>query len=300
LTTDIQQKNVIPEAYDFTSDQRSASVFLSVVDDHYFDTFGVRILAGRGFAPTDTADSPRVAIVNNAFAQKYFGGNAVGKRLRLNREEGPWAEIVGVAVTGQYLSVAEAPTDFLFLPQSQEPLPRMTVLALSAGDPAALADPLRELVHSIDANMPVLSVRSMENHFDQSASSNFYLTTTIFGSASFLGLVLALVGLYALVSYQVTRRTREIGIRMALGAARGQVMRMCLREAAAMSLVGVGIGVVLSLAAGRGLTMGRPVPFSVTLNVLVPLALMMTTLIAAAIPARRASRVDPLIALRQD
>ena len=82
----------------------------------------------------------------------------------------------------------------------------------------------------------------MDNHFDQSASSNFYLTTTIFGSASFLGLVLALVGLYALVSYQVARRTREIGIRMALGAARGQVMRMVLREAAVMSIVGVGIG----------------------------------------------------------
>jgi hypothetical protein len=275
-------------------------VFLSAVDDHYFDTFGVRIVAGRGFAPTDTANSPRVAIVNNAFAQKYFGGNAVGKRLRLNGPEGPWAEVVGVAVTGHYLSVAEAPTDFLFLPHTQEPLPRMTVLALSAGDPAALAEPLRQLVRSIDANMPVLSVRTMDNHFDQSASSNFYLTTTIFGSASFMGLVLALVGLYALVSYQIARRTREIGIRMALGAARSQVMRMVLREAAVMSLVGVGIGIVLSLAAGRALTMGRPAPFSLTLNVLVPLALLLTTLLAAAIPARRASRVDPLSALRQD
>jgi putative ABC transport system permease protein len=300
LTTDLQQKNVIPEGYEFTSDQRSASVFLSAVDDHYFDTFGVRIVAGRGFAPTDTDNSPRVAIVNNAFAQKYFGGNAVGKRLRLNGREGPWAEVVGVAVTGHYLSVAEAPTDFLFLPHTQEPLPRMTMLALSTGDPAALAVPLRDLVRSIDANMPVLSVRTMDNHFDQSASSNFYLTTTIFGSASFMGLVLALVGLYALVSYQVARRTREIGIRMALGAAQGQVMRMVLREAVVMSVVGVGIGIVLSLAAGRGLTMGRPAPFRLTLNVLVPLALMLTTLVAAAIPARRASRVDPLIALRQD
>src|SRR5262245_62919002 len=184
--------------------------------------------------PTDTANSPRVAIVNNAFEQKYFGGNAVGKRLRLNGPEGPWAEVVGVAVTGHYLSVAEAPTDFLFLPHTQEPLPRMTVLALSAGDPAALADPLRQLVRSIDANLPVLSVRTMDNHFDQTASSNFYLTTTIFGSASFMGLVLALVGLYALVSYQIARRTREIGIRMALGAALGQGRSMVRREAGAM------------------------------------------------------------------
>jgi len=300
LTTDLQQKDVIPEGYQFSPDQRSVSAFTSAVDDHYFDTFGVRILLGRGFLPSDTAKSPRVVVVNNAFAQKYFGGNAVGRRLRLNGPDGPWAEVVGVAVTGQYLSVAEAPTDFLFLPHTQESLPRMTVLALSAGDPGALAEPLRVLVRSIDANMPVLSVRTMDNIFEQSASSNFYLTTTIFGSASFMGLVLALVGLYALVTYQVARRTREIGIRMALGAARGQVMRMVLHEAAVMSVVGVGIGIVLSLAAGRGLTMGRPAPFSLVLNVLVPVALLLTTLLAAAIPARRASRVDPLIALRQD
>src|SRR5262249_22257587 len=160
LTTDLQQKDVIPEGYQFPSDQRSVSVFTSAVDDHYFDTFGVRMVAGRGFLPADTANSPRVVVVNNAFAQKYFGGNAVGKRLRLNGLDGPWAEVIGVAVTGQYLSVAEAPTDFLFLPHTQEPLPRMTVLALSAGDPAALAEPLRDLVRSIDANMPVLSVRT--------------------------------------------------------------------------------------------------------------------------------------------
>jgi predicted permease len=300
LTVDLQQKDVIPEGYQFPKDQRSVSVFSSSVDDHYFETFGVRILAGRGFANTDTANSPRVAIVNNAFAQKYFGGNAVGRRLRLNGPDGFGVEVVGVAVTGQYLSVAEAPTDFLFLPHTQEPLPRMTVLALSAGDPAALAEPMRQLVRSIDANMPVLSVRTMDNHFNESASSNFYLTTTIFGSASLMGLLLALVGLYALVSYQVARRAREIGIRMALGAVRGQVMRMVLREAVVMSIVGVGIGIVLSLAAGRGLTMGRPAPFSLVLNVLVPLALLLTTLLAAAIPARRAARVDPLIALRQD
>src|SRR5262249_19650597 len=135
LTPDIRQQEVVPEGYVFASDQRTASMFWSAVDDRYFDTFGVRIVAGRGFAPTDRADSLRVAIVNSAFAQKYFDGNAVGRRLRLEGPEGPWAEIVGVAVTGQYLSVAEAPTDFLFLPHTQKPTPRMTVLALSTGDP---------------------------------------------------------------------------------------------------------------------------------------------------------------------
>jgi putative ABC transport system permease protein len=300
LTVDLQQKDVIPEGYQFPKDQRSVSVLSSSVDDHYFETFGVRILAGRDFANTDTANSPKVVIVNNALAQKYFGGNAVGRRLRLNGPEGPWAEVVGVAMTGQYLSVAEPPTDFLFLPHTQEPLPRMTVLALSAEDPATLAEPMRQLVRSIDANMPVLSVRTMDNHFEQSASSNFLVTNAIFGSASLIGLVLALVGLYAVVSYQVARRTREIGIRMAIGAAKGQIMRMVLREAAVMSLVGIGIGVLLSLAAGRGLTMGHPTPFSLMLNVVVPLALLLTTLLAVAIPARRAARVDPLISLRQD
>ena len=300
LTTDLQQKDVIPEGYRFPSDQRSISVFTSAVDDHYFDTFGVRMVAGRGFLPVDTANSPRVVVVNKAFAQKYFGGNAVGKRRRLNGHDGPWAEVVGVAVTGQYLSVAEAPTDFLFLPHTQEPLPRMTVLALSAGDPAALAEPLRDLVRSIDANMPVLSVRTMDNHFDQSASSNFYLTTTIFGSASFMGLVLALVGLYALVSYQVARRTREIGIRMALGARKNDVLWLVLREATVLVLCGAGAGLAAATAINRlissmlfGLTPSDPMALLIATSVLLAVALL-----AAWLPARRASKVDPMVALR--
>jgi len=171
---------------------------------------------------------------------------------------------------------------------------------VSAGDPENMAGVFREMVRSLDSNLPILSLRTMDTVFQQSAVSSFYLTTAIFGSAGIIGFALALIGLYAVVAYQVARRTREIGIRVALGANQPRILKLVLREAAVMSIVGVGAGLTLSLAAGRGLTMGRPLPFSLTLHVLVPLALLLTTLLAAAIPARHASRVDPLVALRQD
>jgi ABC-type antimicrobial peptide transport system permease subunit len=275
-------------------------VFWSSVDEHYFETFGVSILGGRSFLRTDSADSPKVAIVNSVFAEKYFQGKAIGKRIRINGPNGPFAEIVGVAVTGPYLSVAEPPTDFLFLPQSQEPRDRMTFLAVSAGDPEKMAGDLRQLVRSMDSNLPIISLRTMDNVFQQSAVSNFYLTNSIFGSAGVIGFGLALIGLYAVVAYQVATRTREIGIRVALGADQPRILKLVLREAVVMSILGVAAGLTLILAVGHGLTMGHPVPFSLGLHVLVPLALLLTTLIAASIPARRASRVDPLVALRQD
>jgi putative ABC transport system permease protein len=134
----------------------------------------------------------------------------------------------------------------------------MTFLTVATGDPARMAGPLRQLARSMDSNLPILAVRTMDDVFQQSAVSNFRLTTTIFGSASTIGFGLALVGLYAVVAYQVARRTREIGIRMALGADRPRVLRLALGEAGVMSIVGVALGLALSLAAGRGLRWDVP------------------------------------------
>src|SRR5215813_9218217 len=169
----------------------------------------------------------------------------------MDDENGPWAEIVGVVATGKYLSIAEPPTNFLFLPLSQNPERRMTMLVQSAGEPANLATPMREVLRSLDTNVPILSVRTMEDIFQRTSVQGLNLVVTILGSASMMGLLLALAGTYAVVSYQVTRRTREIGIRMALGAERPHVMNIFLKQAAVMSVTGILAGVLLSRYVSR-------------------------------------------------
>ena len=158
-----------------------------------------------------------------------------------------------------------------------------------------------EVVRSLDANMPMFGVRTMGDFFEQRSVKLLHMINSIVGVVGVLGLGLALVGLYAIVAYQVARRTREIGIRMAIGADRTQVMKMILRQAAAIGFTGVGIGVVLCFAGGRALTVALSAPaFDPILFTLVAVALLLTTLLAAAIPARRAAQVDPMLALRQD
>ena len=302
LTTIIEQKNVIPEGYQLPSGQRNLSVMSSTVDESYFDILGMPILRGRSFAITDRKDSPRVAVVNNIFAEKYLGADPIGKRVRLENENGPLVEIVGVTATAKYLSIAEPPTGFIYLPLAQNQESRMTLLVQSNGDPASLAGPVREIARSIDSNIPVLGIRTMDDLFQRSTVQAMNMVVTLLGSVSLMGFVLALAGLYAVVAYQVARKTREIGIRIALGAERPQVMRMILKQAASMGLTGVLAGLVLSFALRGAVNagQGQPQPTDLWLLTLVPIGLFLTTLLAAAAPARDAMRIDPHVALREE
>jgi predicted permease len=293
---------VIPEGYQFPRGEESVSVWSSTVDDDYFRTMGISLLQGRPFQSTDRADSSRVAIVNELFAKHYLGRNPIGKRIRLNQPGAPWLEIVGVTPTIRYVQLFEPPLEYLYLPFSQNPRGQMAIIAEAYGDPAALAALLREVVRGIDTNVPLFGVRTMADVVDQRAVKLMYALNGIVAAIGLLGLVLALVGLYAVVAYQVARRTHEIGIRMALGADRPQVMQMILRQAAIMGLTGVGIGLVLCLAGSRALSasvMATPGLDPLLISV-VPVGLLLTTLFAAAIPAQRATRIDPMMALRQD
>jgi macrolide transport system ATP-binding/permease protein len=301
MTNNARDKRVIPESYEFPRGQESVDVLVDSVDSNYFGTFGVPLIEGRGFRTSDRADSPRVVVVNEKFAQTYLGGHAIGKRIRLDGPHGPWAEVVGVTVTGKHISVFEPPFDYLYLPLSQDPQSRMTLMAETYGDPASLAAPLQQMVHSLDANLPVFGVRTIADLYDQRSVQVANIINEMVASVGFVGLGLALVGLYAVVSYQVARRTREIGIRMAIGARQPQVMWMMLKQAAIMGLAGVAIGLVLSFAGSRALSAALGMPaFDPVLFTLVPLGLFLTTLLAAAIPARRAAQIDPMTALRQD
>ena len=306
MTTNAEGEVVFPEGYQFRPGQEGERIFTDYVSDHYFETLAIPILAGRGFLTTDRADSPRVAIVNQVFARHFFDGNPIGKRIQTERN-GPWIEVVGMTGIGKYFSVFEPPLDFLYMPSSQHPRTRMTLIAETHGDPAAMAEPVRELVRSIDVNVPIVAVRTMDDLFDQRSVKIANLFVGTVGALGAMGLVLALVGLYAVVSYQVSRRTREIGIRIALGAERQQVVKLILKRAATMVVIGVGIGVALSLAANQALSAagmtGADFQFmepNVLWFITVIIALLLTSFTAAAIPAWRAARVDPMQALRQE
>jgi putative ABC transport system permease protein len=297
MTSSMLQERVKPEGFQFPRGKESVDVLSNVVDPHYFSTFGVALILGRGFLAGDRADSPPVAVVNETFARHYFAGSPLGKRIMV---DGHWTEIVGVTVRAKYSSIIEPPTEFVYLPLSQNPQTKMALLAESYGDPAALAAPLESMIHSLDANLPIFGVRTMSDLF-RNRVKVMHVVDGIVASMGIAGFGLALVGLYAVVAYQVARRTREIGIRMALGADWKNVVTMIGKQAATMGLAGVGVGLILCLAAERMLTSSLNVPaFDPLLFVLVPVGLLLTTVLAAAIPARKAARIDPMRALRQD
>jgi predicted permease len=294
---------IAPEGHRFRPGQESASVFSCTADEHYFDTVDIRILRGRGFLATDTADAPRVAVVNETLAAHYWPGqDPLGKRFMLNSTYGPWVEIVGVARNSRYLFIGEPPTDFVYFPYRQHPQQRMTLMAQSTGDSASLMTPLREVVRRLDPNMPVYDVRTMEEHYYALATSIAQVIVEIVGGMGLMGIALALAGLYGLISYAVSRRTREIGIRMAVGADRVAVVKMVLRQGIIPVVWGLAIGLALSAGTGRLLDSSFPMSERVgpALYGLIAPVLLLVAILAALVPARRAALVDPMTALRDE
>lgn len=290
---------VVPEAFQFRPGQESARVLVNIVDDQFLRTLSVPIVAGRGIEHTDRVDTPLVVVVNEVFAQKYLGGQPLGKRLRLPTLGDRTAEVVGVSATGKNISAFEPPTDFLYLPFAQHPQTRMTVTVETEGDAAALAAPLRELVRTLDASVPVFGVQTLQAIFEQRSVRMANLLRTIILSTALLGVLLAVVGVYAVVAYQAHRRTREIGLRMALGAQRHQMWALVIRQAGILGGTGVAIGLGISLAVSPALTVfAARTTLDVVHFLVASGTLVITGVVAAAIPARRASRVDPMVALR--
>ena len=295
---------VVPEGYQFPQGQENLSLAAAVVDEHYFGTMKTGIVRGRAFTADDKAASRLVAIVNEAFAETYWPNqNPIGRRVRLNDRQGAWIEVVGLAQTEKYSFLTEPPTPFLYLPFAQHEKTQMSLLVeTTALDAAPLAAPLRELVKDLDANQPVFGLRTFSSFYQQQAIGAQLLVMKVTTGMGLLGLTLALVGLYGLVAYSVARRTREIGIRMAIGAARSDVLKMVLRQGMMLSMTGILVGGVMSVAVARLLAagmagLGAPNPAAF---VVVPILLIGLTLAASYFPARRASKVDPLRALRYE
>jgi predicted permease len=296
-------REVIPEGYQATKGQESVTLFYDVVDEHYFDTMKVGIVSGRAFTADDKADSTPVAIVNQEFAARFWPGQEpLGKRIRLDNGKGKLVQVVGVARNSKYLFIGEPQYRYLYLPFAQEGGARMVMLTESSGDPALVAAPLREIVRSMDPNQPMYNVRTFGNFYKMRAIDTPLMITQMVVTMGLIGLLLALIGIYGLVSYSVARRTREIGVRIAIGADRTDVIKMVLRQGFVLACIGIGVGGVLSVVVGKALAagmigLGQPNPVTF---IVVPLAVLLVTMAACWAPAWRASRVDPLRALRSE
>jgi len=298
---------LVPEGFTLPDGKETVTLLAATVDEYYFDTMRIAIVKGRGFREADDAGAPKVAVVNEQFAQHYWPGrDPLGKRFRLDKKDGPWVEIVGVVKTSKYIFIAEPPTDFVYLPHRQRPQQELVMLAESIGDPAALTAPLRDVVRRIDANQPIFNVRTMEEFYRLRAISITNMIIDLIGAMGVMGLALSIVGLYGLVAYGVSRRTREIGIRMAIGADRTSVLRMILRHGMLLAAAGLGAGLLGSVGAGRILAAlfpgggDRSRGFDYMALVLVASAVLLATFVASYVPARRASRVEPTEALRYE
>jgi predicted permease len=271
----------------------------------FFTTMGMELVLGRAIDARDGGDAPNVAVVNHAFAARCFPGeNPVGRRFWFGRTpEGQPIEIVGVVRDAKYSSLRAPapPTAYVPYTQSRTPLTSMVFQVRAGGDPMALVGSVRKIVADVAPGVPLADVKTQARQIEESLSQET-MYARLFGFFGLVALLLACVGLYATLSYALGRRTREIGIRMALGAGQGRVLGSVLLETVVLALVGLAAGTALALAGGRfvrGLLFEvTPVdPPTLAAAVIVMLAV---TLVAGYLPARRASRLDPLRALRAE
>jgi predicted permease len=294
-----------PEGFEFPPGSEYTAMSSSLVDERYFETLVIPIVAGRPFTDADTAQSPLVAIVNEEVARRYWPGqDPLGKRLRLNEGQRPWLEIVGVARNGKYGFLTEPPREYVYLPYRQHAPRPMILFARSDGDPASLVPSIREMVRGLEPGLPIYNIRSFDEFYDLRVVTLFSVLTRLIGAMGLMGMTLAIVGLYGLVAYAVSRRTREIGIRMAVGAGRSAVLRMVVGEGLAIALAGLAAGLAAGVGAHRALQGlfdggasgdGR---LDLAAFGFVSATVLAVTLAAACLPARRAARVNPTEALR--
>jgi predicted permease len=293
-------RSVFPEGADTTTTGRIL-VQVNTVGNGYFQTIGIPIVRGRDFTRADTTESPKVVLVNETMARQFWKGEEpIGKRFKFFGDQ-DYTTVIGVAKDSKYNGVAEDAQNFIYQPLSQNYTPQATLHVRSASDAAGLANAVRGAARELDPSLSVFNVRTLEEQVSDSLQPlkmNVIMLAVLGG----LALLLASIGLYGVASYSVSQRTREIGVRMALGAQPSSVVGLVLGHGMILVAAGLAIGLVAAYSAAglmRSLVVGvstrDPLTFGATAAVLGVIALL-----ASYLPARRATRIDPLIALRTD
>jgi putative ABC transport system permease protein len=274
----------------------------SLVSQQFFAAMGIPLLQGRGFEACDDADRPRVVVVNRAFARQYFPEDrTIGRRVLVAGPNQTWAEIVGVAADIHHEGLTSAPAPSVFLLHAQAPGYITSLVVRTTAAPNVDASSIRRAIQEVDPTQAVSAVKSMEQYLDE-AVARPRLYAALVTSFAVLAVTLAVIGVYGLLAYIVRQRTHEIGIRMALGAARENIFRVVLRQGVILVLSGLVIGLVATVglrglvsALLFGVTAGDPLAYAGAAALLMGAACT-----AAAVPARRAARVDPVVALRDE
>jgi predicted permease len=281
---------------------KGTTIDVARVSSEYFPTLGVPIVQGRNFTNADTPTSPNVAIVNDAFARKFWPHeNPIGKRIRVRAYDGPQYEVVGVSADYKVSTVGEVSTPYVHYAVSQKPDMGEEIMARTRGDAGAVLNAMRRELLSLDPNVLFLDQQTMDAQVAATllpARAGAISVSAVGGVA----MLLAAIGLYGVIAYAVSRRTREIGIRMALGAERGSVVALILRDGMRLAAIGAAVGVVLAVGAAKAVAGALyGVSFVDPIAWVSALALLTVVAVAANLaPALRASRVDPTLALRSE
>jgi putative ABC transport system permease protein len=261
---------------------------------------GVDLLEGRDFTEQDGDTRPRAAVINETFAKRFWPGqSALGKRFSMEGSAGPWVEVVGVMRDGKYFSLSEDPTPFVYLSLRPGSGSFLTLVVRTASDPQGMIHALRAEFQQLDANLPVYNIKTMNEHMSLPLFPA-RVAAILLGSFGVLALILAAIGIFGVMSYAVSQRTREIGIRMALGSSATDIVKLVVGHGLKLIVLGMAIGLAGAFAGTRlmsSLLYGVSATDSVTFAFIAVL-LTAVALLACYLPARRATKVDPIIALR--
>ena len=292
------------EEHPYEPGQQPPSISYNTVTPSYLDTLEIRLLRGRKFSDADSEKAPPVAIINQTMANKFWPNeDALHKQFGTKGADGPFLEVVGIVQDGKYQSVTEDPQPFFYIPLSQSYLSMRVIQVRTSVPPETLALQIESQIHEIAQDLPITQVQTMTQAL-QGANGlfPFRFGAQITAIMGLLGLILAVVGIYSVVSYTAVQRTQEIGIRIAMGAAPRDILKMVLRQGLGVVGIGLALGLIVALAGTRlmgslfvGIKPADPLTFAVVLLLLTAIALF-----ACWIPAYRATRIDPLVALRYE